>query len=155
MRHPKIFSLIAGLFLSSGFAYADTLQDVDLYEAGGNYYCYPWLNQIPPSETPAPEGYEPFHLEHYSRHGSRWHIGNGNYDIPYEILTKAKAQGKLTPLGEKVLSATIEVRDEFKKVVTENFLIKVHGNIRGLANVWPKDIRRFSIPRQTLMQDLQ
>ncbi|MCH5238115.1 MAG: histidine-type phosphatase [Muribaculaceae bacterium] len=115
MRHPKIFSLIAGLFLSSGFAYADTLQDVDLYEAGGNYYCYPWLNQIPPSETPAPEGYEPFHLEHYSRHGSRWHIGNGNYDIPYEILTKAKAQGKLTPLGEKVLSATIEVRDEFKK----------------------------------------
>ena len=34
----------------------------------------------------APEGYVPFHLEHYGRHGSRWHIGGYTYDAPYRLL---------------------------------------------------------------------
>lgn len=109
--------LAAALFcvLSIPIAQADTLEDVDLFEAGGNYYCYPWLEETPPALTPAPEGYQPFHMEHYGRHGSRWHIGDYNYDKPYEVLQKAHEAGKLTPLGEEVFEVVVLARDEFKK----------------------------------------
>ncbi len=54
----------------------------------------------PPSGTPAPEGYVPFHMEHYSRHGSsRWLIGEGDYTKPVEKLEAAERNGKLTSLG--------------------------------------------------------
>ena len=94
---------------------ADTIEDVDYFETGGNYYCYPWLGKSAPELTPAPEGYYPFHLEHYGRHGSRWHIGDTNYDVPYTLMKKAKAAGKLTPLGEEVFEVVVAARDEFKK----------------------------------------
>ena len=103
-------------FIISGFnVNADTLEDVDFFEAGGNYYCYPWLGKTPPAQTPAPQGYVPFHLEHYGRHGSRWLIGDSQYDRAYELMQKAHNAGKLTPLGEEVLDVVILARDEFKK----------------------------------------
>lgn len=96
-------------------ANSQTIEDVDMFEAGGNYYCYPWLETVPPQQTPAPEGYEPFHLEHYGRHGSRWLIGDYAYKTSYDILKKAHQDGKLTPLGEEVLSVVILAHDEFMK----------------------------------------
>ena len=115
MKISYLFVLLGLLAYISNPVKADTLQDVDFFEAGGNYYCYPWLEVEPPTQTPAPEGYQPFHLEHYGRHGSRWHIGDYNYDKPYELLLKAKNAGKLTPLGENVYEVVVEVREEFKK----------------------------------------
>ena len=109
------FALFAAMFLTFGNAKGDTIEDVDFYEAGGNYYCYPWLEQEPPVLTPAPEGYTPFHIEHYGRHGSRWHIGSYNYDKPYELLSQANEAGKLTPLGIKVLEIVTDAREEFLK----------------------------------------
>lgn len=115
MKTP--FVIAAALFFAtSGINIkADTIEDVDFFEAGGNYYCYPWLEENPPQQTPAPEGYGPFHLEHYGRHGSRWHIGDYNYDKPYELLQKADNAGKLTPLGEEVFEVVVLAREEFKK----------------------------------------
>lgn len=115
MRLKKLilFGIIA--FLASFSSQADTVEDVDYFEAGGNYYCYPWTETPPPALTPAPKGYMPFHIEHYGRHGSRWLIGDKSYDVPYELLTKAQKAGKLTPLGEEVLDVVVAVRDEFKK----------------------------------------
>ena len=116
ISHIKYFISFGCLIaLGVGLSFADTLEDVDYFEAGGNYYCYPWLDKEPPAQTPAPEGYKPFHLEHYGRHGSRWHIGDYNYDHPYELLKKAHEAGKLTPLGEEVFEIVIAARDEFKK----------------------------------------
>ncbi len=86
--------------------------DVTTHQAGGNYYCYPWLDEAPPAQTPAPAGYEPFHLEHYGRHGSRWHIGYKLFDRSYEILDKAREAGKLTPLGEKTYQAIKKIRED-------------------------------------------
>ena len=96
-------------------AISQTVEDIDFFEAGGNYYCYPWLNQAPPAQTPAPEGYTPFHLEHYGRHGSRWHIGSYNYDVPYNLLLKAHHAGKLTPLGDETFHIVCDIREEFIK----------------------------------------
>lgn len=111
----KLFSLFLVFSCFFNYSKAATLEDVDFFEAGGNYYCYPWLEQNPPSLTPSPEGYVPFHIEHYGRHGSRWHIGDYNYDHPYELLEKAHNDGKLTDLGEEVYEMVKTTREEFKK----------------------------------------
>ena len=95
----KIFLSVFSLIFCIAGIKADTIEDVDFFEAGGNYYCYPWLEETPPALTPTPEGYVPFHLEHYGRHGSRWHIGDYNYDHPFALLKKAQDAGNLTPLG--------------------------------------------------------
>lgn len=89
-----------------------TLEDMDFYKAGGNYYCYPYLNGEAPALTPAPKGYKPFHIEHYGRHGSRWLIGDGQYKTAVKYLEKGERNGKLTPLGEKTLEAVRKIEKE-------------------------------------------
>ena len=113
----SIKSVSAAILIFAFNTHADavTAEDVDFFESGGNYYCYPWTFTAPPSQTPAPEGYQPFHLEHYGRHGSRWHIGNYNYEKPYELLKKAKDDGKLTPLGEEVYVMVSDTWNKFRE----------------------------------------
>lgn len=79
------------------------------HKLAGNLLSYPYTETIPPSQTPAPEGYVPFHLEHYGRHGSRWLLGADDYLVPIKNLEKAEKAGKLTPLGEKTLNALREI----------------------------------------------
>ena len=67
--------MMAGSCIPASAAEKVTMADIDFHQAGGNYYCYPWLHKDPPAQTPAPKGYVPFHLEHSGRHGSRWLIG--------------------------------------------------------------------------------
>ncbi|MDE5837293.1 MAG: histidine-type phosphatase, partial [Paramuribaculum sp.] len=74
-----------------------------------NYYAYPYTNAPAPKLTPAPNGYKPFHIEHYGRHGSRWHIGAGMYKTPVAMLEVAERNGKLTPRGAEVLAQLKEI----------------------------------------------
>lgn len=111
----KRYLLALAISIVTLCAKADTLGDIDFFETGGNYYSYPWTEVAPPQQTPAPEGYIPFHLEHYGRHGSRWLIGDYYYDVSYDLLKKAKDAGKLTPLGEEVWEVVVAAHDEFKK----------------------------------------
>lgn len=71
----------------------------------GNLLAYPTENF--PELSDAPEGYEPFHIEHYGRHGSRWLLSPRDYSRPLQALKDAHEAGKLTPRGEKAL-ATLE-----------------------------------------------
>ena len=52
--------------------------------------------------TPAPEGYVPFYLSHYGRHGSRWVISPGCHTITQHILADAEKAGTLTALGKSL-----------------------------------------------------
>lgn len=72
-------------------------------QAASNYFAYPYPEQQLPKLTPAPKGYEPFHMEHYGRHGSRWHIGEWVYQSPVKLLLPAERNGKLTPRGQELL----------------------------------------------------
>lgn len=110
----KIISFIGMALITAIPAFSDTptLEDVSFEEAGGNYYCYPWLNTAPPAQTPVPVGYEPFHMEHYGRHGSRWLIGDRQYNTAFDFLDKADKAGKLTPLGKKTLEAVKTIRED-------------------------------------------
>lgn len=103
-------SIVAGavVFGVAAAAYAVEPNE-DYRRMASNYYAYPYPANPLPALTPAPEGYVPYHIEHYGRHGSRWHIGTKAYTRPVEILGKAEAAGKLTPRGQELLGQLREI----------------------------------------------
>lgn len=92
---------------------------VDPYQAGSQYLAYPRPAYGLPTLSEAPKGYEPFHMEHYGRHGSRWLLSDDKYDRPVELLELANKHGKLTPRGKDLLSQLKEIRDESKGRIGE------------------------------------
>lgn len=69
--------------------------------AGFNTHSYEFIDVV---DTPAPEGYKPFYISHYGRHGSRsdWE-GDHKYKPLIKILSKAKAGGvQFTPAGDSL-----------------------------------------------------
>lgn len=83
--------------------------ETDPLKLSGNLRAYPYAVNEPPSPTPPPPGYEPFHLEHYGRHGSRWLIGENDYLTPVLNLEKAERAGVLTQLGAETLDVLREI----------------------------------------------
>lgn len=137
----KILLLVAALCALSAAAQPPRLADVDIREAAGNYLCYPYMTAPAPAQTPVPAGYEPFHLEHYGRHGSRWLIGDRDYEVPVALLGKAKRDGKLTPLGERVLQTVTAIRDASVKrdgELSDNGARQHRGIGRRMAENYPQ-----------------
>ena len=81
--------------------------------------AYPYVDNAAPAQTPAPDGYTPFHMEHYGRHGSRWLIGENDYKAPVRCLEAAERNGKLTPLGERTLAVLRDVEKASHKRLGE------------------------------------
>ena len=78
----------------------------------GNYANYP----LPTGHlTPAPEGYEPFYISHYGRHGSRYMTSDKHYRRLRKQLDSARTLGILTPFGKdvrhRVKVASADARD--------------------------------------------
>ena len=113
MKRFLVGVLCAGCFVmaSAQDAREEILQNVSL--SGSNYVAYRGPQK---SLTKAPKGYEPYYLSHYGRHGSRYLIGDTDYDWPIQTLQRADSLGKLTALGQDVLrrhwvlSSTVRLR---------------------------------------------
>lgn len=102
MIKKNIFALLI-LFLFSGLLYPQTTKEEvlsDINYACGLYCPYIYTNS---AQTPAPEGYTPFYISHYGRHGSRWVISPDCHIVPQKILTAALKDGKLTEKGKTLL----------------------------------------------------
>lgn len=101
--------ILLGVLLSASLSAVGAVPSADLetdfHKLSGNLRAYPYSECEPPTQTPPPSGYKPFHLEHYGRHGSRWLIGENDYLTPVKNLEKAEQAGKLTPLGKETLDA--------------------------------------------------
>ena len=67
--------------------------------AGGVYCPYFYTHQ---DLSPAPEGYVPFYISHYGRHGSRWVLNAAGHVGPMNILSDAEKAGALSPLGKSL-----------------------------------------------------
>ena len=80
--------------------------------SANNYQAYP-VDGFP-ALTAAPAGYEPFFINHYGRHGSRWLIQEKRYTRPIEMLEKGNRDGKLTQRGKEVLDILHEVYEGSK-----------------------------------------
>ena len=77
---------------------AELLAHLEL--ATGNYCNYP----LPSGHvTPAPEGYEPFYVSHYGRHGARYMTDDDPYKYIIGKLDTAQTRGWLTDKGQEVL----------------------------------------------------
>jgi len=61
---------------------------------------YPYLYQMP-SLTSAPEGYRPFYISHYARHGSRYYWSDQLYCQLDTLLTFGHDRHLLTEAGEQ------------------------------------------------------
>lgn len=102
MKSIKKFVCVAGILM--GFIFNASAQNgqkkyADRYQAGSQYLAYPVPNYGIPLLSPTPEGYVPFHMEHYGRHGSRWRLSAKDYDTTLSKLQRAYDAGKLTPEG--------------------------------------------------------
>lgn len=78
----------------------------DITRASNNLNSYEF-GEI--KDTPAPEGYSPFYISHYGRHGSRSNWGSKDYDNIINALQAAKDLGILTAEGEALMKETQEV----------------------------------------------
>ena len=106
MKSAKFICNVAAAFTVALAAFSvqavEPTQEVRKY--ANYYYAYPYPEKQLPKLTPAPKGYEPFHLEHYGRHGSRWHIGEWVYRQPIDLLRPAERNGKLTERGKQLMA---------------------------------------------------
>ena len=69
--------------------------------SASNHYAYPYGTDVKvPKLSAAPAGYEPFYIDHYGRHGSRWLTNAKYYERPCKELAKAKEAGMLNLQGE-------------------------------------------------------
>ncbi len=101
MKKTK-FVIFISLFLIIGFLHAQTTKEEflsDIRYAGGLYCPYIYVDT---KTTPTPEGYIPFYISHYGRHGSRWVISSDCHIIPKRILGQAAIADKLTVLGKSL-----------------------------------------------------
>ena len=99
----KIFLMI--LFgVCALLAQAQTRQQM-----GGVYYAYPAPKK--PISVKAPEGYTPFYISHYGRHGSRWLPNDSRYTWVNQHFDD---ESNLTPLGKKVKGWLTQVWENAK-----------------------------------------
>jgi hypothetical protein len=115
---------------------------------GSNYLDYDRYPATKPL-TPAPEGYEPFYMSHYGRHGSRWLIGKRDYTRVAEVLQNADKQGKLTETGKETLAKL----EQFIPCTIKRFgdLTTVgerqhHGIGRRMAEHFPEIFKTKNVP---------
>lgn len=62
----------------------------------GSFYVYDY--EEAPALTPAPQGYKPFYISHFARHGARY--CTSEYDRVFGILSKGEAAGVLNEGGK-------------------------------------------------------
>lgn len=99
----KSFLMIL-LMACAFFAQAQTRQQM-----GGVYYAYPAPKK--PISVKAPEGYTPFYISHYGRHGSRWLPSDSRY---IWVNQHFDDESNLTPLGKKVKGWLTQVWENAK-----------------------------------------
>ena len=89
-----VLRLVAILFTIQGSLFTSFAQTQE--QMGGVYYAYPVTET---SLAEVTEGYEPFYISHYGRHGSRWLTNDNRY---IWVNQHFEDQKNLTKLGKDV-----------------------------------------------------
>ena len=109
-----IIAITACLTLSATNPRKEVINNFD--RSASNHYAYPYGTDMKvPSLTAAPAGYEPFYIDHYGRHGSRWLTNGRYYERPYKQLLKAKEAGMLNLQGDLLLRQLMIVNETSKQ----------------------------------------
>ena len=125
------------LMCSWGLCLAQGPQDFireDPLKAAGSFYVYD-VTQVPPV-TPAPEGYAPFYISHFARHGARY--CTSEYETLYGFLTKADQAGMLSPGGREFFG-------RYEKFFQKVKLCK--GNLTGVGKAQHRAVAEHMFQR--------
>lgn len=99
--------------------------------------------------TPAPKGYEPYLMNHYGRHGSRWLINEHQYTGVLNTLRKASEQGKLTTAGEDVMRQVDVIYQSSIKRLGDLTTVgerQHHGIGKRMAQNFPEIFKKEGLP---------
>ena len=137
-----LFLFVAAVVNICAFAQA-SLEEIAATpgKAGGVYYAYPEPEIL---QTPAPNGYKPFYISHYGRHGSRYLISDNDYTAPRDILRRAADADALTPLAEISSPDLIPCGLRLKGAVA-NFHRSACVSTEALLTACTPHSRRFSM----------
>ena len=148
MKRLTITFMLLGLMLSASAQTAREEIKANKYLSASNYLDYDNYPATAPL-SPTPKGYEPYLMNHYGRHGSRWLTSESMYTDPMATLCKAQEQGKLTTVGEDVLrqvkfiNATAIDRTGDLTTVGER---QHHGIGRRMAQNFPEIFKKPGVP---------
>ena len=117
MRHFTLYIVIAITACLSLNATTPRTRIINNFDrSASNHYAYPYGTDAKvPTLSAAPAGYEPFYIDHYGRHGSRWLTNARYYERPYKELMKAKEAGMLNIQGELLLRQLMFVYENSKQ----------------------------------------
>lgn len=88
--------------LGTGVALAQTTKEFMMEHIEYTFDNYTTYPDTFPKQTKAPKGYEPFYINHYGRHGSRYHHTASDYEMFRDLFAKADSANALTPVGKSV-----------------------------------------------------
>ncbi len=106
-RHLATVSVFFLLFVLSASAQKPTSDSINYEQMGGVYYAYHYDSTA--VQTPAPEGYAPFYISHFGRHGSRWLPSDERYKW---VLEQFADTTNLTPLGLDVSHRMLKIWED-------------------------------------------
>ncbi|MBP5336776.1 MAG: histidine-type phosphatase [Bacteroidales bacterium] len=106
--------LLCGASLSAQSDYASLIRE-DPDRAAGVHHSYEYR---PGPGTAVPDGYTPFYVSHYGRHGSR-RATSGSARKAYEYMDSARVAGILTPEGEELYKAVAAIYSDHVDMVGE------------------------------------
>lgn len=112
MKTRRISVVSACLLLALGAIAQTTKEEMfeTIEKTAGVYYAYPVEEAV--EYTQAPDGYEPFYISHFGRHGSRYLILETDYTNPIREMERAEKAGALSELGKDALSRLRAIYDE-------------------------------------------
>ena len=96
----KLVLSILSVICFVGVIFAQSTAEIikqDPNKAACSFYVYDYKNVS--EVTPAPEGYKPFYISQFARHGARY--CTSEYGRLFEWFSKAEQAGVLTPEGKK------------------------------------------------------
>lgn len=93
-------------FSSNYISYDASVKGINKLQTGA--YDFPKLSDIP-------EGYTPFYISHYGRHGSRYHYSQDDYNYIAGLFEKAAAESGLTPFGQQLYVEMKQIREDADK----------------------------------------
>lgn len=99
----KLMTILAGLALSCLLVQAQQYNVLDIVKADARKaHGMEGPHRLDEFGTlsKAPNGFKPFYISHYGRHGSRYAWNSDTYSLLHKVFEKAAEKGVLTPYGQ-------------------------------------------------------
>lgn len=133
-----VLALVFCLFLSACTQDRQTPPSAAPADGKGVYANYDFHARV--TDEPVPQGYEPFYITHYGRHGAR-HI---NSEWEYDAVATVLGEASLTPFGQEIKAEFDRIYPHVKGRATDLTLLgrEQHRHLaRRMYEAWPEVFR--------------